>query len=481
MTKLKLSRRNNLALLIFLWPAWLHAVAAGGGDYNLTKCLVGASGVNQVTSADYSSAFSAGEDVAGTESQNAPYDFVSGYFSGYASGIGGTFNLLGITVGTTHILQNGLQVGVPLNAMVQVAFSAPLDPTTIANGIQVTMIMDHLGQAENSTALWSSTYDVTGTTVIISPQGAWPGNTLFNIAGTASLRSIDGFALSSTLPAQFISVLDPHEENVILQPIPIAGIAQTISAGNAASLNLDIPADALSDYSYVLVSQDPFHSPLLVNPNTLQIATQKAQASGGAYQTPLALEEIVAYNEQGGPVSLSKSANLTVSYGANQGMVNGTSLPIRADTLAFWTLDSTHALWVKMPDSQANGSAVIGQLSQFSVYALMGGAESNASDVYVFPVPWRPHGPNAGTGAGETGTDTGGMTFSNLPSECSIKIYTLSGELVRQIQHSDLSGSVGQEKWDGNTSGGNHAASGVYLWRVESATDGKNGKLMVIR
>jgi hypothetical protein len=58
----------------------------------------------------------------------------------------------------------------------------------------------------------------------------------------------------------------------------------------------------------------------------------------------------------------------------------------------------------------------------------------------------------------------------------------LSGELVRQIRHSDLASPVaGQETWDGNTSGGGHTASGVYLWRVESATDGKNGKLMVIR
>ena len=99
----------------------------------------------------------------------------------------------------------------------------------------------------------------------------------------------------------------------------------------------------------------------------------------------------------------------------------------------------------------------------------------------VFPLPWRPHGPNAGTGPGQTGTDSGGITFSNLPSECDIKIYTVSGSLVRQLHHSDLTGPVAQQVWDGNTSGGEHAASGVYLWRVESSADSKNGKLMVIR
>jgi hypothetical protein len=111
----------------------------------------------------------------------------------------------------------------------------------------------------------------------------------------------------------------------------------------------------------------------------------------------------------------------------------------------------------------------------------MGGASGTARDAYVFPTPWRPHGPNAGDGPGQTGTDSGGLTFSNLPSECTISIYTLSGGRVRELRHSDIHGPVAQEIWDGNTSDGSHAASGVYLWHVQSSQDGKNGKLMIIR
>jgi len=468
-----------LALLV--WPTWLYAIDASGGNYDMTKCLIGASGINQVTSADYSAAYSVGEDVAGTESSAGNYDFVSGYFSGYASGYTGTFTLLSATVGTNRILQDGLQVGVPLNATVQLVFSNSLDPATIANGIQINMIMNNLGQSENDAALWTSTSDVTGTTITISPQGTWLGNTVYDIAGTASLRSIDGFALATSQHVQFITVLDPHQENVVLHPVPIQNAAPATGAANASALNLDIPPDTFSDYAYVLVSRDPIHNPLQVNPITLQNATQKAQATGGAYETPLALAEIVAYNEQNQPMSLSKPANLAVTYSGSLSTVSGMNVPIRAATLSLWTLDSTHALWVKMPDSQLSGTGLLGSVSQFSVYALMGSAQSDASDVYAYPVPWRPHGPNAGTGLGQTGTDAGGITFSNLPSECTIKIYTISGDLVRQIQHSDLTGPVGQEPWDGRTSGSSYAASGVYLWRVNSGTDGKNGKLMIIR
>ena len=103
------------------------------------------------------------------------------------------------------------------------------------------------------------------------------------------------------------------------------------------------------------------------------------------------------------------------------------------------------------------------------------------ADIYAFPDPWRPHGPAAGLGYGQTGTDAGGITFTNLPSECSIKIYTLSGRLVRTLHHSDTGGAIGQETWDGHVDSGDSAASGVYLWRVQSSTDGKNGKLMIIR
>src|SRR4029077_9404750 len=106
MNKSRLSRRSNWAFALLLWPAWLHAIASSGGTYNLTKCLIGSSGVNQVTSTDYRASYCLGEDVAGTHSLSTDYDFVSGYFSGYASGFVGTFNLLGVTVGTTRILQN---------------------------------------------------------------------------------------------------------------------------------------------------------------------------------------------------------------------------------------------------------------------------------------------------------------------------------------------------------------------------------------
>src|SRR5258708_7376320 len=108
----------NSLILLLLWPGRLHGIAASGGEYALSKCLIGASGVNQATSPDYSAAYALGEDAAGTESQDFEYDLVTGYFSGYASGHVGYFSLLNATVGPNKILQDGFQVGVPRNATI---------------------------------------------------------------------------------------------------------------------------------------------------------------------------------------------------------------------------------------------------------------------------------------------------------------------------------------------------------------------------
>src|SRR4029077_17085523 len=104
----------------------------------------------------------------------------------------------------------------------------------------------------------------------------------------------------------------------------------------------------------------------------------------GAYQTPLTLQEIAAYNLQGQPISPSKYISYSVGFNGTLPPLNGTNVPVRADTLSLWSLDSAHALWVKLPDSHPLGSSVIGPVSQFTAYSLMGGAEINTSDVFVY-------------------------------------------------------------------------------------------------
>ncbi|HRS51234.1 MAG TPA: hypothetical protein P5268_00685 [Candidatus Marinimicrobia bacterium] len=80
------------------------------------------------------------------------------------------------------------------------------------------------------------------------------------------------------------------------------------------------------------------------------------------------------------------------------------------------------------------------------------------------------------------------IEFRNLPERATIKIFTVSGDLVKTIEHGpdvygNLSGSVA---WDQRTDSGLRVAPGVYIYAIESHTKGTKGKrtigkLMIIR
>jgi hypothetical protein len=73
--------------------------------------------------------------------------------------------------------------------------------------------------------------------------------------------------------------------------------------------------------------------------------------------------------------------------------------------------------------------------------------------------------------------------FVNLPSEATIKIYSLDGDLVREMQHPDpnLSDSDSHLAWDMVTRNIQAVVSGIYLYTVESELGTQVGKIVVIK
>ncbi len=55
------------------------------------------------------------------------------------------------------------------------------------------------------------------------------------------------------------------------------------------------------------------------------------------------------------------------------------------------------------------------------------------------------------------------LEFTNLPPVCTIRIYTISGNLVRVLEHTNGSGT---EVWDLQTAHQQKTASGTYYWHV---------------
>ncbi len=73
------------------------------------------------------------------------------------------------------------------------------------------------------------------------------------------------------------------------------------------------------------------------------------------------------------------------------------------------------------------------------------------------------------------------IQFINLPPVCTIKIYTLAGDLVQTLYHN--SRDIGFEDWNLTSSVGQAIASGIYLFTVESNDTGdvQVGKFVIIK
>ncbi|HJM86324.1 MAG TPA: FlgD immunoglobulin-like domain containing protein, partial [Candidatus Marinimicrobia bacterium] len=96
-------------------------------------------------------------------------------------------------------------------------------------------------------------------------------------------------------------------------------------------------------------------------------------------------------------------------------------------------------------------------------------AKKSYSSLKAFPSPYR-------IPAAEP------MVLDGLKDESSLKIMTLSGEVIRQIDTTSPSVQGYQAFWDGKTDGGNWVSTGVYLVAAYSKDgDSRVTKVAVIR
>jgi hypothetical protein len=105
-------------------------------------------------------------------------------------------------------------------------------------------------------------------------------------------------------------------------------------------------------------------------------------------------------------------------------------------------------------------------------------ADQMQRDVIVVPNPHKVDGAHNYPSAGL-------IRFTNVPQRCTIRIYTVAGEIAAVIEHNDP--SSGEAGWDQiPRSRGGNVPSGVYYWIVESQMPGSQGQtqsgtLMIIK
>ena len=73
------------------------------------------------------------------------------------------------------------------------------------------------------------------------------------------------------------------------------------------------------------------------------------------------------------------------------------------------------------------------------------------------------------------------MDFVNLPAECTIKIFTVDGDLVQTLEKNDAATS--RLRWDMLTRSIQAITSGIYLFSVRDHDTGEQivGKFVIIK
>ena len=115
--------------------------------------------------------------------------------------------------------------------------------------------------------------------------------------------------------------------------------------------------------------------------------------------------------------------------------------------------------------------------------------KKKGSGVIVYPNPYRIDGNYSANGyepgGGQPGNFDRRLRFINLPSQCTIRIYTLDGDLVRTLEHDKQEGDLGAtyHYWDLISRNTQAVVSGIYLFCVEDKKTGETqvGKFVIIK
>ena len=108
-------------------------------------------------------------------------------------------------------------------------------------------------------------------------------------------------------------------------------------------------------------------------------------------------------------------------------------------------------------------------------------AAGELDDVYVVPNPYVATSRFEPANTYLVGRGERRVLFMNLPPQCTIRIYTITGDLVQTLSH-DNPVDDGQEAWDLTSRDGMDVSYGVYLYHIDAPGVGETvGRLALIK
>lgn len=457
-------RRGRLALtlaalLLFPWTT------VQSSEPVVERSALGAAGGPEFSEAGgwVTVSYNLAEEATGLSGSGA-LELSGGFYGWAGTGIGPSAPTATLTAPSST---GDVFVGVPIVSSVSLTFDKLMLEPTLAAATSVWRLRDRLCQELFEPTPAALGYDAATGVLSVSPlAGAWESNSLYLLEVSSAALDYEGLPLSPPFTMRFQTLADPTVDNVLCDP-------------NDPAKQVAVASGTYQEAFFVTFSgADAEGSSASTAHDAIAEANRKAQ---GPVVLVLTLN---AFNGQNQLIRdpLPKKPVLAGPYADadGNGFVDGLGNLARVKRLSWHMLDETKRLWIRLPSSSVDLAARLVQASvpHFSSFALIAPQDFSVSEAYGFPVPFRPHGPSAGSGAGRTGTEAGGITFVNLPSEGTIEVYDVRGRLAWRGEEKDGDGKF---VWDVRNLAGESVASGVYLYIVRSAREHKVGKLAVIR
>ncbi|MFH0947991.1 MAG: Ig-like domain-containing protein [Elusimicrobiota bacterium] len=359
--------------------------------------------------------------------------------------------------------------GVSVSTTVKVYFDGEVSSNTVDSAVSMLAVRNKSGTKISESVPVFTQYTNEDGSIKIAPKQALQNNCRYLVTISTQLKeNVDGLPLETTVQWKFTTVFSPQDDNVMVSDYD-------------EKLKIEIPQLAFSNYFCTAISTDPIGSPIKIEPHRIQIADLKAIADEPDRKI-LTHYEMVPFDSEKNLISTKPAKNLYVSlpFPENQSTEGGQKT-IRPQSqsaserlsrnINLYRLNEEKKLWVRLPNVSLDyeNQLLRGTISYLGTFALVMDPNYDLSIAFAYPVPFSPN----------TDPNHKSITFTNLATRCTTKIFTISGELVNEFEETD---GDGEYVWtEVKNKDGESLASGVYLYLIESKLDKKVGKLMIIK
>ncbi|MFH1958452.1 MAG: MBL fold metallo-hydrolase [bacterium] len=342
--------------------------------------------------------------------------------------------------------------GVSIDDFPEILFDEKISTAGINQMVSLEVIRDNLGIAGSSVPIRISHDTNTNITTFIPVEGGkLKNNYFYELNVSSDITDITGNKLGVVETFEFSTLMNPDEENIVYA-----------SFEENEKVCVEIPAGAFSENAYVIISTKEINN-----------SVPKLSPEDDTFCVPLSssAREFTAYNSTGAKIAVNTGNKVAVTLAYENLPVN-----IDTETVNVWYLDEDKNVLIKLPGASINkvNKTVSADVYHLSSFVLAGESITNLMKAYAYPVPYKPS-----DGKDETGTDR--ISFANLGSKATIKIYTISGELVKTLHYLYSSGEMVQEWYPVTNESNEKVASGLYIYYISNGVEEKHGNLIIIR